>query len=318
VVASDAVVCDPLVALVPDQPPPPVQVVARVADHVSVVVFPETMFAGSALRVTTGGSVCGETVTVSDCCETPPGPAQDNANAVVAVSGMVMADPTTGFGPLQPPPAVQLVALNVLHDKVVESPDKTDAGAAVNVRTGGGMTPTEVTRWTNPPGPLQSRTKLLDVSIGPICSDPEAALAPDHPPLAVQLFAFAVIQDSVTMPPELTVDCEAVRVSEGGGMTLTETSRFAKPPTPTQLSVNVEVDVNGPTCSVALTALAPAQLPEAVQLDALVTTHESIVEPPIAMLAGEAENVIEGGGGAFTVMTKGYDADPPALLAVIV
>jgi hypothetical protein len=58
-----AVVCDPLVATEPDQPPDAVQEDALVADHVRVEVPPCATLEGLAPSEITGG---GETVTVAD------------------------------------------------------------------------------------------------------------------------------------------------------------------------------------------------------------------------------------------------------------
>lgn len=69
---SAPVVCEPLVASVPDQAPVPVQAVAFVADQLSVELLPLTTLLGLAVKVTVGAGAV--TVTVVDCEALPPVP----------------------------------------------------------------------------------------------------------------------------------------------------------------------------------------------------------------------------------------------------
>ena len=72
-----AVVCEPVVASAPLQPPEAVQAVAFVADQVSAEVAPFLTVAGFAVSVTAGA---GEvTDTVADCAALPPLPLQVRA-----------------------------------------------------------------------------------------------------------------------------------------------------------------------------------------------------------------------------------------------
>ena len=66
--------CEPLRALLPDQPPEAVQAVAWVEDHVRVALAPLVMALGPTLRLTVGSGVLTETVV--DCTALPPGPTQ--------------------------------------------------------------------------------------------------------------------------------------------------------------------------------------------------------------------------------------------------
>jgi len=62
--------------------------------------------------------------------------------------------------PLQPPEAVQAVALVVLHLSVDGLPEMTFDGLAVKLTVGtptAGMTVTEAIRLAEPPGPTQFR-----------------------------------------------------------------------------------------------------------------------------------------------------------------
>ena len=64
----------PLTALVPDQAPEAVQVVALLEFQVSVEALPLTTELGLAVRVTVGAGELTETV--ADCDALPPGPEQ--------------------------------------------------------------------------------------------------------------------------------------------------------------------------------------------------------------------------------------------------
>jgi hypothetical protein len=74
-VVSAALDCDPLMPLVPDQPPEAVQAVALMDDQVSLDVPPLATVLGLALKlaVTEG---CVLTETVADCAAVPPTPVQ--------------------------------------------------------------------------------------------------------------------------------------------------------------------------------------------------------------------------------------------------
>jgi len=71
---STPVECVPLTALLPDHAPEAMQLVALVADQVSVALLPLVIVLGLALRLTVGAG--GMTETVADCFALPPGPEQ--------------------------------------------------------------------------------------------------------------------------------------------------------------------------------------------------------------------------------------------------
>jgi hypothetical protein len=75
VLLSVPVLALPLVALVPDQPPEAVQLVAFVEDQLSVEAEPLFTVPGFALRVTVG-LAGAETLTVTERPALPPGPLQ--------------------------------------------------------------------------------------------------------------------------------------------------------------------------------------------------------------------------------------------------
>jgi hypothetical protein len=66
----DSIDCDPLVDMLPDQPPEAVQLVAFVEDHVKVDVPPLATLVGLALSETVGEFA--ETSTVADWEAVPP------------------------------------------------------------------------------------------------------------------------------------------------------------------------------------------------------------------------------------------------------
>jgi hypothetical protein len=66
--------CEPLVALVPDQPPEAVHEVALVELQLTVEALPFFTVLGLAARVTVGAAAV--TVTVADCVALPPVPVQ--------------------------------------------------------------------------------------------------------------------------------------------------------------------------------------------------------------------------------------------------
>jgi hypothetical protein len=63
---SAPVVCEPLVALLPDQLPKAVHPVAFVEDQLKVAVVPPVMELGVAERLTVGAAPVDVTVTVTD------------------------------------------------------------------------------------------------------------------------------------------------------------------------------------------------------------------------------------------------------------
>jgi len=71
---SAAVLCEPLSASVPLQPPEALHEVALLEDQVSFDAAPLATVLGVALRVTEGADVV--TVTVADCVALPPAPLQ--------------------------------------------------------------------------------------------------------------------------------------------------------------------------------------------------------------------------------------------------
>ena len=103
--------CEPLIALLPDQPPEAVQAVVLVDDQVSVVVAPLLTVLGAAERLTVGAGVLTETV--ADCVALPPAPVQVSPKVALAVRAPVDCEPLTALLPDHAPEA--------LHDELLGS-----------------------------------------------------------------------------------------------------------------------------------------------------------------------------------------------------
>jgi hypothetical protein len=138
----------------PDQPPEAAQDVAFVEDQLKVELAPFAMLVGVALSDTLGAGA--DTVTVADCEAEPPAPVQVSVYFVVAVSAAVDDEPLIAFDPLQPPEAVQAVALVVDQVSVDVAPFLTVLGLAAKVTAGGFVvTDTDADFVVLPPVPVQ-------------------------------------------------------------------------------------------------------------------------------------------------------------------
>lgn len=114
------------------------QLVAFAVDQLRVVDPPATTVVGAAVRVTVGGgvTVCGTTVTLTDCVADPPPPVHVSANDALLVSGPLEALPLVGLLPLQLPLAEHDVASVDDHVRVVAAPEFRLEGDADNVTEG--------------------------------------------------------------------------------------------------------------------------------------------------------------------------------------
>jgi len=148
------VACEPLVATEPLQAPEAVQEVALVEDQARVELPPWETLVGLAVSETVGG--VAETVTVADWAAEPPAPVQVRVNFVVAVSAGVVCVLAVASEPLQPPEAVQAVALADDQVSAEVAPLLTVAGFAVSVTAGAGVvTDTVADCAALPPLPVQ-------------------------------------------------------------------------------------------------------------------------------------------------------------------
>jgi hypothetical protein len=144
----------PLVASEPLQPPDAVQAVALVADQVNVALPPLATLAALVLSETLGGMT--DTVTVADCDAEPPVPLQVSVKFVFAVSDEVVCEPVVALLPLQPPDAVQEVALVEDQVNVDVAPLSTVLGFVLRVTAGAALvTETVADCAALPPLPVQ-------------------------------------------------------------------------------------------------------------------------------------------------------------------
>jgi hypothetical protein len=90
---------------------------------------------GLAVSVNVGAGGA-DTVTVTRFDALPPSPEQVSVKAVLTASGPVGSDPLIGLLPLQPPLAVQAVALRADQERVAAPPASTDVGVTDNVIRG--------------------------------------------------------------------------------------------------------------------------------------------------------------------------------------
>jgi hypothetical protein len=136
--------CEPLIALLPDQPPEAVQAVVLVDDQVSVVVAPLLTVLGAAERLTVGAGVL--TDTVADCVALPPVPVQVSPKVSLALIAPVDCEPLTALLPDHAPEALHEVALADDQVKVELAPFATVLGLALmlTVAVGFGLTVTVV------------------------------------------------------------------------------------------------------------------------------------------------------------------------------
>jgi hypothetical protein len=130
--------------------------------------------------------------------------------------------------------------------------------------------------------------------------DPLIGSLPDHPPEALQAVALVVDQVKLELPPLTTVLglADSATVGAGAGeVTDTVVAWLALPPGPVQVSENVALAFSAPLDCEPLTALAPAQLPAAVQAEALLDDHDKVALLPLLIVLGLATSATVGGGG---------------------
>jgi len=143
---------------------------------------------------------------------------------VLAVSAPVDCEPDVALVPLQPPDAVQALALVDDQLKLAAPPLVTDVGLAASdsVGAGGGggvLVTVTVTDWvTLPPAPVQVSEKLPVAVSAAVVWLPLVALVPDQAPDAVQPLALADDQLSVAVAPLATDVGLAPKLNVGAGV----------------------------------------------------------------------------------------------------
>ncbi|OGI62219.1 MAG: hypothetical protein A2W18_10935 [Candidatus Muproteobacteria bacterium RBG_16_60_9] len=135
---------------------------------------------------------------------------------------------------------------------------------------------------------------------------PDVAFVPDQAPEAVHDVAFVEDQVNVEELPLGMLVGLALKVSVGGGNTVTVMLRVIAPPAPVQLKSNVLVFASAPVDALAIVAFVPDHAPEAVQDVALVEDQVSVAAFPTNTLVGLALKATignEGGCGVFCTVT---------------
>jgi hypothetical protein len=142
----------------------------------------------------------------------------------MADTAPVDCEPLSPLEPLQPPDALQEVALVLDHVSVEETPGFTILGVAVSVTIGAlPETVTVADCVADPPGPVHvSSYSVLLVRV-PVDIVPLVATRPCQPPEALQSFAPVDAQMSVELPPLLTVVGVAVNVTDAAAGSMTDT-----------------------------------------------------------------------------------------------
>jgi hypothetical protein len=296
-----AVLSLPAVAFDPDQPPEAVHAVAFVEVQVSVLLPPLATEVGDADSETVGAGVAAVTVTDAVRCVVPPAPLQLSVYEALALNAPVLCEPEVDFVPLQLPDAVQDVAFDVDHDKVLLPPLVTDVGDAENETVGAGVaavTVTDALRWVVPPAPLQLSVYEASEVSAPVPCEPDVAFDPLQLPDAVHDVAFEVDHDKVLLPPLVTEVGDAEKETVGAGVaavTVTDAVRCVVPPEPEQVSVYEALAVSAPVLCEPDVDFDPLQLPEAEHDDAFVADHVNVLLPPLDTDVGDAENETVGG-----------------------
>ena len=179
---------------------------------------------------------------------------------------------------------------------------------------------TVAVRLVLPPVPLQLSVNPVDAVMGGVVCDPLVGRLPDQPPDAVQLVAFAVLQVSVEMAPLSTLVGFAVSDTVGAGEAVTATVALTArlPPVPVQVSRKLRLAVRLPVLCEPLSALAPLQPCEAVQLVALVELQVSVEAVPDGTAVGFAVSDTVGAGEAVTATVALTARLPPVPVQVSV
>lgn len=131
------VICVPLGASIPLQPPEAVQESAPVELQVSDEVPPRASMPGDAASVAVGN---GFTVTAAlTGALVPPGPVHVNAKFALLLNAPVLCEPLAASVPLQAPAAVQEAASVEIQVRVVDWPASIVVSDAVSETVGTGV-----------------------------------------------------------------------------------------------------------------------------------------------------------------------------------
>jgi hypothetical protein len=151
---------------------------------------------------------------------------------------------------------------------------------------------------------------------GPVDCEPEVALAPDHPPDALQAVAFAELHVNVALAPVATALGPTLKLTVGvGDLTETVAAWEALPPVPLQVRMYVALASTAPVDCEPVVGLLPDQAPEAVQDVACAALQLKVARPPLLTVLGAALRVMLGAAEA-TVTVVDCDAWPPMPMQV--
>jgi hypothetical protein len=131
----------------------------------------------------------------------------------------VDCEPLGPLEPLQPPDALQDVALVLDQLSEEEVPESTVLGVAASETTGGILeTVTVADCVADPPAPVQVSPYSVVLVRAPVGQVPPVATLPCQPPAAVQAVAPTELQVRVELPPLLSVVGAAVSVTDTGAL----------------------------------------------------------------------------------------------------
>lgn len=235
---------------------------------------------------------------------------------MVAVRLLRTSVPLTFFAPVQPPLAVQLLALVDDQVSVVELPVATVVGVAVRVTEGaaGWVTVTLTDCVADPPAPVQVSAKA-DVAVNaPVDIVPDVDLLPLQFPEAVQAVALVDDHVNVAAEPDTTDEGDTESVTDGpDGVTLAVTVWPAVPPAPEQVNAYAVVAASAPVASVPARPLVPLQPPDATHAEALVDDHVMLADADCWIVSGATARDTAGGtgGGAGGAGVAVSEPPPP-------
>jgi hypothetical protein len=214
--------------------------------------------------------------------------------------------------PLQPPEAIQEVALLEAQVRVDAAPAATAAGDAVSITVGRGRTLTvAATGAVMPPGPEQVSEYAVVAVRGPVLWLPLVASAPLQPPEAAHETALTELHERTAVPPDAIAVGTAESIADGGGINVTVAVVGADiPPLPEQTIEKFVVPVIGPLFSLPLAARLPLQPPDAVHESAPAELQVNTELPPRATACGAAVRVTVGTGITVTVAVAGELVPP--------
>jgi hypothetical protein len=131
----------------------------------------------------------------------------------------VDCEPLSPFEPLQPPDAVQEVALLLDHVSAEAAPAFTVLGAALSVTIGALLeTVTVADCVADPPAPVQVSSYSVVAVSAPVEKVPLVGTLLCQPPEAMQAVASADFQVRVELPPLAMVVGAAVNVMDGAAV----------------------------------------------------------------------------------------------------